>query len=169
MQIRLGATGITVAKISEAEVMADAGIKDIFIANQVVTEAKLRRLVALSRKVKISVALDSITAARNLSHISSVAGLVIDYSIEIDSGLNRCGVLPGRDAVAFFQEVEVLPALRFKGIFTHAGQVYGAGTLTEVEDISRLESKLMSDTAEAFHDLDVFPEIVSVGSTPTAK
>ncbi|MGD8212252.1 MAG: alanine racemase, partial [Desulfobacterales bacterium] len=54
-QVRLGAVGVTASKVSEAEVMADAGIKDIFIANQIVTMTKLKRLAALSKRVNISV------------------------------------------------------------------------------------------------------------------
>ena len=169
MQTRLGACGITVAKISEAEVMAEAGIDDILIANQVVTGDKLKRLLALSRRLQISVGLDGIPAARKLSEIFSAAGLLIDYLIEIDTGLNRCGVLPGIDAVKLFQAVDTLPALRFRGIFTHAGQAYGAGSLEQVMDVSILESGLMADTVKGFQELGVSLEIVSVGSTPTMK
>ncbi|UCG21901.1 MAG: D-TA family PLP-dependent enzyme [Deltaproteobacteria bacterium] len=169
LQMRLGATGVTVAKVSEAEVMAEAGIKDIFIANQVVSEQKLDRLAALSKKVNISVGLDSITAAEKLSAIFAASGLTIEYLIEINSGLNRCGVLPGRDAVELYQAINVLPSLRLKGIFTHAGQVYGAGSLAEVMEVSRHESKIMVETARALDQAGTFAEIVSVGSTPTMK
>ena len=98
-QTRMGARGITVAKVSEAEVMAEAGIDDIFIANQIVTDEKLKRIVALSKKTQLSVGLDSVPAARKLSEICSAAGVATDYLIEIDSGLNRCGVLPGKDTL----------------------------------------------------------------------
>ena len=143
LQMRLGAIGVTVAKVSEAAVMAEGGIKDIFIANQIVTEKKLNRLAALSKEVKISVGLDSISAAEKLSSTFAAFGLTIEYLMEINSGLNRCGVLPGRDAVELYRAINGLPSLRFKGIFTHAGQVYGAGSLAEVMEVSRHESKIM--------------------------
>ncbi|MGD8774969.1 MAG: D-TA family PLP-dependent enzyme [Syntrophobacterales bacterium] len=168
-QTRLGAVGVTVAKISEAEVMAEAGINDIFIANQVVTEEKIKRLVALAKKVQLSVGMDSIAAARKLSDIFTAAGLDIDYLIEIDSGLNRCGVLPGRDAVELYQAMSGLPSLRLKGIFTHAGQVYGASSLSEVMEVSRHESRIMAQTALAFGEAGASPDVISVGSTPTMK
>ena len=79
MQTRLGARGITVAKISEAEVMAESGIDDILIANQVVTGDKLKRLVGLARRLHVSVGLDGISAARKLSELFSASGLAIDY------------------------------------------------------------------------------------------
>jgi D-serine deaminase-like pyridoxal phosphate-dependent protein len=168
-QVRLGAVGITASKVSEAEVMADAGIKDIFIANQIVTPIKLKRLAALSKRVNISVGLDSVFGAKILSDVFSAAKEKIDYVIEIDSGLNRCGVPPGLPAVELFKAIKHLSGLKFKGIFTHAGQVYGKQTLEEVEDVSRLESELMVETSNCFKDFGVQPEVVSVGSTPTMR
>ncbi|MEJ2235165.1 MAG: alanine racemase, partial [Syntrophobacterales bacterium] len=169
LQMRLGARGITAAKVSEAEVMAAAGITNIFVANQIVTKDKLNRLAALSKKVRISIGLDSVAAARTLSDVFAASGLTIEYLIEINSGLNRCGVSPGKKAVELFQAVDTLPSLRFKGIFTHAGQVYGADSLSEVKEVSRLESKIMAETAQAFSELGTSAAIVSVGSTPTMK
>jgi len=169
LQVRSGAHGITVAKVSEAEVMAAAGIKNIFIANQVVTKEKLNRLAALSREVRVSVGLDSVAAAGKLSDVFAASGLAIEYLIEINSGLNRCGVLPGKEAVELFQAINTLPALRFKGIFTHAGQVYGAASLSAVKEVSHHESTIMAETAQAFAAVGTSPEIVSVGSTPTMK
>ncbi len=169
MQMRLGADGISTAKVSEAEVMAAAGIKDIFVANQIVTKEKLNRLAALSKEVSISVGLDSVAAAAKLSDVFAASGLTIEYLIEINSGLNRCGVLPGKEAVKLLQAVDTLPSLRFKGIFTHAGQVYGADSLSEVKEVSRHESKIMAETAQAFAKVGTSPDIVSVGSTPTMK
>jgi len=168
-QVRLGAVGITASKVSEAEVMADAGIKDIFIANQIVTTTKLKRLAALSKRVNISVGLDSESGAKILSDVFSAAKEKIDYVIEIDSGLNRCGVPPGLPAVELFKAIKHLSGLRFKGIFTHAGQVYGKQTLEEVKDVSKLESETMVETSNCFKDFGVQPEVVSVGSTPTMR
>ena len=169
LQIRFGAHGITAAKVSEAEVMAAAGITNIFVANQIVTKEKLHRLAALSNKVSTSIGLDSVAGARKLSDVFAASGLAIEYLIEINSGLNRCGVLPGKEVVELFQAINELPALRFKGIFTHAGQVYGADSLSEVKEVSRLESTIMAETAHALATVGTSPEIVSVGSTPTMK
>ena len=169
LQMRLGARGITAAKVSEAEVMAAAGIKNIFVANQIVTKEKLTRLAALSKETSISIGVDSVAAAAKLSEVFAASGLSIEYLIEVNSGLNRCGVLPGKEAVELFQAVANLPSLRFKGIFTHAGQVYGADSLSEVKEISRHESIIMAETAQAFAEVGTSPDIVSVGSTPTMK
>ena len=168
-QIQMGAVGVTTAKVSEAEVMADARIDDIFIANQIVTAAKLQRLLALSKRVKLSVGLDSPAGAKLLSDAFSAAVEKIDYVIEIDSGLNRCGVLPGRSAVELLKAIKDLPGIRFKGIFTHAGHAYGKQNIEQVKDVSRFESEIMAETAGHFKALGVQPEVVSVGSTPTMR
>ena len=168
-QVRLGAVGITASKVSEAEIMADAGIKDIFIANQIVTPTKLKRLATLSQRVNLSVGLDSPAGAKILSDVFSASGKKIDYVIEVDSGLNRCGVAPGLPAVELFKAIKHFPGLRFKGIFTHAGQVYGKQTREEVMAVSKLESETMVETSNCFKGIGVEPEVVSVGSTPTMR
>src|SRR5215212_10137279 len=66
-QLDAGAEGITVAKLTEAEVMAGAGIEDIFIAYPLVTDAKIRRALRLGKRVRLAVGVDSLAGARRLS------------------------------------------------------------------------------------------------------
>src|SRR5699024_6263510 len=66
-QIAAGARGITCAKLGEAEVMAEAGIDDILMAYPVVTEVKIKRLLALMERVRMIIAVDSMDAAEALS------------------------------------------------------------------------------------------------------
>lgn len=169
LQIRLGACGVTASKVSEAEVMAEAGIQDIFIANQVVTEQKLKRLAALVKRARLSVGIDSREGAEILSRVFSSQKETIDYVIEINSGLNRCGVMPGNPAVDLYKAIEHLSGIRFKGIFTHAGQAYGKQNVEEVKAVSHQESASMTDTAAQFEVQGIHPEVVSVGSTPTMR
>jgi D-serine deaminase-like pyridoxal phosphate-dependent protein len=169
MQLKLGAIGITTSKVSESEVMADAGIRDIFIANQIVAPKKIMRLLDLSRRLNVSVGLDSVEGARRLSEVFSNQGCSIDYLIEINSGLNRCGVPPGQPAVELLQAVQQFPGLRYKGVFTHAGQVYGKQSRREVEQVGQLESRSVAETAALLQDQSIPSEVVSVGSTPTMK
>jgi D-serine deaminase-like pyridoxal phosphate-dependent protein len=78
-------------------------------------------------------------------------------------------VSPGREAIELVQAIEALPGLAFKGIFTHAGQVYGKTSLAEVRKVSQLESQTMSEMAKDLQDLGYKVQTVSVGSTPTMK
>jgi D-serine deaminase-like pyridoxal phosphate-dependent protein len=168
-QVQLGACGITASKISEAEAMARAGIKDILIANQIVAVQKLKRLVALSRKINIAVGLDGMEGARRLSEAATSEGATIAYLIEINSGLNRCGVSPGRETVELAKAAAALPGIKFKGIFTHAGQVYGKTSLEEVKSVSQFESQTMGEIAADLQEYGVRAQTISVGSTPTIK
>ena len=168
-QISLGAKGICASKVSEAEVMAQAGISDIFVANQVVTADKLERLLKIGRQRRIAIGLDSLEGAKRLSAVYAAADQNIDVLIEINSGLDRCGVPPGLAAVELYQAIRSFPGLRFKGIFTHAGHVYGQNCLEDVKSISREESRIMRETAQALEAAGGKPEIVSVGSTPTMR
>ena len=72
-QLEAGAAGITVAKVSEAEVMADGGIRDIFIAYPLVTESKIRRAIRLSRgEVRLVVGVDSLEGVKRLSRVAAL-------------------------------------------------------------------------------------------------
>lgn len=96
LQIQAGCCGITAAKLGEAEAMAEARVQDIFIAYPLIGEDKLQRLLELSEKVKVSTAVNSEIGARQLSAFFEKADKKMDVLIEIDGGLNRGGVKPGK-------------------------------------------------------------------------
>src|SRR6185295_13604570 len=75
MQMDAGAVGITCQKVSEAEVMADAGFSDIFLPYNIIGESKLKRLMSLAARINISVTTDSAFTARGLSNAAMIAGL----------------------------------------------------------------------------------------------
>jgi len=168
-QIEAGAIGVTVAKIGEAEVMAVAGIKDIFIAYQIVGTQKIERLVNLSRQAMLTVAVDDFEAATALSDTFYKNNLTIDVVVIVELGFNRCGVAPGRQTVEFVKKIASLNGLRVKGIMGYAGHVYGAKNWDEVLRIGSEEGKVMVATADMIRKSGIQVDVVSVGSTPTAK
>ena len=170
-QLAAGAVGITVAKLGEAEIMVHHGIKDIFIANQIVGAEKMARLFALAHKVKLSVGIDSIAGLRSLAQAAGQFGFgpasPFEVLIEIDSGLHRCGVEAGEPLVALAKAVAEYPALRLHGIFTHAGHAYGAKDRTELVRIGQQEGEIMVASAGLLRQAGIPVDVVSVGSTPT--
>ncbi|MHB1405354.1 MAG: alanine racemase [Desulfitobacteriaceae bacterium] len=165
-QLAAGACGITVAKLGEAEVMAEHGIKDIFLANEVMGSEKFERLSALARRIRLAVGVDSLEGAQALAEgIRAHTGL--DVLIEVDSGLRRCGVEPGREVVSLAQEISRLENLHLRGIFTHAGHSYGAADRAELEKIALTEGKVMVESARELRQAGIDIEVVSVGATPT--
>jgi D-serine deaminase-like pyridoxal phosphate-dependent protein len=119
MQMEAGAIGITCQKVSEAEVMADAGFRDIFIPYNVIGESKLDRLMALARKATVSVTADSAYVINGLSSAAHRAGPVLTVLVECDTGLHRCGVQSPHEAADLARLINASPNLLFGGIMTY--------------------------------------------------
>src|SRR5262249_37091809 len=62
-----GADRFLCAKLNEAEVLADAGLTDVFIANEVVGPVKLRRLAELARRASVRVCVDDADNVEQMS------------------------------------------------------------------------------------------------------
>lgn len=167
MQLAAGAAGIALAKTGEAEIFADAGINDIFLAYPIVGTGKARRLLALSDRVRLSVGADSIEGARTLSEVFAPAGRTLSVMLKIDCGGNRVGVLP-EQALGVARQIARLPGIELVGVFTHAGQAYQAGTPQSIAAIGRHEGDAVASAAGRLRGAGLEIREVSVGSTPTA-
>jgi D-serine deaminase-like pyridoxal phosphate-dependent protein len=119
LQIDAGAVGITCQKVSEAEVMADAGFDDIFIPYNILGESKLRRLTALGSRANVSVTADSAVVVRGLSKAAQESGLMLTVLVECDTGAHRCGVLSPGEAAELAYLISGLSNLRFGGLMTY--------------------------------------------------
>ena len=167
-QLEAGATGITVAKLSEAEVMADAGIEDIFIAYPLVTDAKIRRAVRLGKRVRLVVGVDSLEGARRLSAGAKAEDHILEVRLEVDTGLRRTGV-PYNEAVEFAHQIEPLGNLNLIGIYTYRGAVLGGLRTLELEKAGLEEGRLMISLAHRMREEGIRVDDVSLGSTPTVE
>ena len=165
-QIDSGATGITVAKIGEAEVMLNAGIKDILIAYPIVGAEKARRLAGIAERAGITVSLDSAEAALTISAATSEQGTNVGILVEQDVGFGRCGLANEVELLTLAQKVSSLPGLEFKGLMFFPGQfVVGP----EQRAALRIHvNELLGRTLEAFARAGLPLSTVSGGSTPTA-
>jgi D-serine deaminase-like pyridoxal phosphate-dependent protein len=168
MQIEAGATGITVAKVSEAEVMAEGGIDDIFIAYPIVTEAKIKRVIELSRKIDLTVGVDSLVGAEKLSVFAAKHGSTIKVRLEVDTGLKRTGVIYD-DAIELARKIHSLTNLDLTGIYTFRGAIFKGKPTLDLEEAGREEGELMVSLAERLRESGIEIKDVSVGSSPTAR
>jgi D-serine deaminase-like pyridoxal phosphate-dependent protein len=168
MQMEAGASGLTLAKTGEAEVFADAGFEDLFLAYPVVGADKARRLLTLTERVRLAVGTDGVEGARTLSEVFAAAPRHLDVMLKVDVGLHRVGVLP-EHAVATAERIAALPGLRLRGIFTHAGHGYGGETPDAVAYTGRHEGRTLVAVAAELRAAGHAIEEVSVGSTPTAR
>lgn len=165
-QIASGATGITVAKISEAEVMFDAGITDILIAYPIVGREKTTRLARLAEQASITVSLDSEIVARGVSEAATREGTRIGVLIEMDIGYERCGLSQETDLLALAGQVAQLPGLEFRGLMFFPGHFSVAPE--ERAAMRTRVNEFLERTLQAFSDAGMPASIVSGGSTPTA-
>jgi len=119
MQINAGAVGITCQKLGEAEVMAQAGIKDIMISYNILGEAKLERLMRLAQRIKLSVIADSVFTVQGLAAAAERAGVTLPVLVEFDTGANRCGVQSPQEAADLARLIARSPGLHFGGLMTY--------------------------------------------------
>ncbi len=121
MQIERGAEGIYVQKVSEAEVFANGGIEDILITNEIVSPAKISRMVRLVDTCRLTVCVDHPENVALLSQIASGSGLALEVLVEINVARWRCGIAPGRPAADLAMAVADSPGLKMRGIQAYNG------------------------------------------------
>jgi D-serine deaminase-like pyridoxal phosphate-dependent protein len=167
MQLMAGASGITVAKVAEAEVFAAAGCRDIFIAYPVIGPDKWRHVADLAHRCSLAVGVDSEVGAQGLSRAAAKAGTAVRVRVEIDLGLNRSGVQPTQ-AEALCRCVLSLPGLELDGIFTYRSVFFPGASDRTAADAGREEGELMVTLARQLETAGIPIREVSAGSTPTA-
>ena len=123
--LKAGAIGVTCANLPDAEVMADAGIDDILIANQVVTPGKLRRLAALQRRTRVICTLDNFAVVERMADAARKTGTTIPVLIDIDIGMNRTGIRPGAPVLELARAILAAEGLGFEGIMGYEGHILG--------------------------------------------
>jgi D-serine deaminase-like pyridoxal phosphate-dependent protein len=135
MQLAAGAVGITCQKLGEAEVMARAGVRDIFLPYNILGEAKLERLANLAREITISVTADSDTTVRGLAPAMRRAGLTLPVLVEFDSGEARCGVQSPRAAAELARLIADSEGLRFGGLMTYPSNQHTGAFVRATRDL----------------------------------
>ncbi len=121
LQVEAGAIGVCTATVWEAIVMSRSGIQDVLIANQVGGQEKIRALAEAARHGRLSVAVDSIRNAEDLSDAVGAAGSRLEVVIEVDVGMRRGGVRSPEEAVVLAQRLGQLTGLHFRGVQGYEG------------------------------------------------
>jgi D-serine deaminase-like pyridoxal phosphate-dependent protein len=164
MQVEAGAVGLTCAKLGEAEIMASAGLDDLMIAFPIWGADKVRRLIELADRARLTAVLDSEEVAAGISQAAAAAGTGIGVLVEVDTGMGRCGVAPGEPLVHLCQRVAQMPALEFRGIMTYQG--YVAGPEVERRRLLEDEDRRIGDALAGLDAAGLRCQVVSGASTP---
>jgi D-serine deaminase-like pyridoxal phosphate-dependent protein len=166
-QIAAGAIGVTCAKLGEAEVMAEAGIRDVLIANQVVGEPKVTRLMSLVNHCDVIVAVDDSINVRHLAEKARGKNVKLGVLVEVDVGNNRCGVTPGEPALQLAREVLRYPSLDFRGLMGYEGFCQFIPGLEERKTKANEAMGKLVGTRHLLEDNGIDVDIVSGGGTGT--
>jgi D-serine deaminase-like pyridoxal phosphate-dependent protein len=111
------------AKLNEAEVLVDAGIRDVFVANQVIGAAKLTRLARLAKRARVRVCVDDASNVAQMGTIARAEGVTLEVLVEVDVGMARCGVAPGESALELARKIQREEGLRFVGLQGYDGHL----------------------------------------------
>ncbi len=166
LQLQAGACGITCAKVSEAEVMAAHGIRDVLIAYPTVGIEQLRRAAEMARSIQLTLACDSTYGAARLQAAAEAANVCVDVYLIINCGADRDGV-EADEALDLADCVRSQPRLRLVGIMTHEGQVYKQSSREQVSSLYHRAADDMSILADTMRKEGHSISAVSMGSTPS--
>jgi D-serine deaminase-like pyridoxal phosphate-dependent protein len=167
MQLRSGAYGVTVAKTTEAAVMAESGVDHLLLAYPAYGKEKLNRLTEIARNgTHLTIAIDDASTLEPLAAAAAAAGVRFDILAELNVGMNRCGLADPKDILALAQKIDSAPGTRFAGLNLYPGHIWARPD--QQQEQLRLVDEHASVVIEmlAVHGLSC--EVVSGGSTPTA-
>jgi D-serine deaminase-like pyridoxal phosphate-dependent protein len=164
-----GAIGITCAKLSEAEVMVAAGIKDILVANQITGQHKLPRLANLCRQADVKVTVDNPRNVAALGAAATTYGTEIGVLIELNCGMERAGVQPGEPVLTLARLITQTPGLRFRGLMTWEGHTLDLPDPAQKRQAIEQSVGLLTSSADLCRRHGLPVEIVSCGGSGTYK
>ena len=164
-QLRLGAVGLTAAKVGEAEAMANAG-DDLLLAYPASDPARTVRLATLAKTKTVRVAVDSAYAADALAGAARSAGSTIGILVDLDVGMHRTGLQSPAAALDLAQHISRSAGLRLDGLFCYPGHVWSPAA-EQAMPLAAV-SALLAETLSLWSKAGLSAKIVSGGSTPTA-
>ena len=156
---------MTVAKVSEAEVYVQAGIRDVLVANMVVGQQKLQRLAGLCRMAEMIVAVDHYAQAEALSQVCGQAGVRCRVILEVNIGLHRVGVRPGPDTRDLARGVATLPYIDLVGIMGYEGHLLTIADDAEKRKQLATAMAILGENADQMRRDGLSCDIVSASGT----
>ncbi|WP_108859332.1 3-hydroxy-D-aspartate aldolase BhcC [Ruegeria sp. Alg231-54] len=161
-----GAVGVCCQKVSEAEVFARGGIKDVLVSNQVRDPAKIDRLAQLPKLgARTIVCVDDIDNVADLSKAAVDHGTELEVFVEIDCGAGRCGVTTTQAVVDIAKAVNAAPNLKFTGIQAYQGAMQHLDTYEARKEKLDTAIAMVKDAVDGLKAEGIDCELVSGGGT----
>lgn len=165
-QLDSGAIGMTCATLREAEILVEYGVPSVLIANEIADGAKLDRLAELSRRASVMVAVDNECALTDMARVQRDRKAQFEVVVDINVGLDRCGVPPGEPAVLLAKSA-VRNGLKVRGIMGYDGHLQSERPSTQRDETVRRGCRALADSAALIESAGIPVEIVSTGGTGT--
>lgn len=169
LQLEQGAKGITCAKLSEAEDLAQMGVEDILIANQIVQPEKLPRVAALAKKCRLSICVDTAENILALEEAMAADDATLYCLVEYEVGMLRCGVETHEEFVELAKLISRQPHLVFEGIQAYAGNLSHETDLPRRQQASDEIERDLTALKKALTDAGLPPKEITGGSTGTVE
>ena len=166
-QIAAGAIGVTCAKLGEAEAIIHAGIRDVLIANQIVGTQKIARLINLAKHSEIMVAVDNPQNVQAISEAASAKGASVRMLVEVNIGMDRCGVESGKPALELADLIRRSPNVSFEGLMGYEGHTVAKPDRSERNAAAREAIQRLIDAKHYLEKHGVAVSIMSGGGTGT--
>ncbi|MCC7049693.1 MAG: DSD1 family PLP-dependent enzyme [Alphaproteobacteria bacterium] len=166
-QIALGAVGQCCQKVGEAEALVRGGVKDVLVSNQIVGTHKLRRLAALAKDASVSVCFDSAEQVEATGAVARDFGVTLGALVEIEVGMQRCGVLPGAPARDLAKLIGATGGLKFRGLQAYYGTAQHLATYAERQQAIQRAAEAVRQTVEALKQAGIACELVTGAGTGT--
>jgi D-serine deaminase-like pyridoxal phosphate-dependent protein len=163
-QMEFGAIGVTCARLWEAEILVRNGITNVLIANEIAGETMVKRFVELARESPVIVAVDNRTVVNDLTFMSRREGAEVNVVVDVDLGLERCGVKPGEPALALARTV-VERGLKFRGLMGYEGHLQALCPGEEKDHEVRCAIGRLIDSKCMIEKAGIPVDIVSCGGT----
>lgn len=168
-QLASGAVGVCCQKVSEAEAMVFGGVPDVLVSNQIVGAPKISRLVSLARLARVAVCVDDPENVSALNEAAVAFGVRLPVLVEIDVGMNRCGVEPGEPALALAKQIATCAGLRFGGLQAYHGAAQHIRDYTRRKEAIDAAGERTRRTVDLLRRHGLSCEVVSGAGTGTYR
>jgi len=161
-----GACGVCCQKVSEAEVFARGGIRDVLVSNQVRHPAKIDRLARIpTYGARAICCVDDVTNVADLSEAAVRHGTQIECLVEIDCGAGRCGVTTTPAVVEIATAIDAAEGLKFAGIQAYQGAMQHLDSYEERKEKIGIAVAMVKDAVDTLRTKGLECDIVGGGGT----